>query len=344
LKHLLVVAALLNVFANLNQKTRKNKMLRRHCAATSAFIAARSSPLALLAPSGIAATRRVESHFRETLSHHPLGDKFVKQSAPTPTSGEYAAPMEHEIWTKQEVAAIKQTTRPRDDWVDSLAYGFVQMLRFCFDVASGYKFGKLTERKILVRMLYLETVAAVPGMVAGALRHLKSLRTMERDGGWIATLLAESQNERMHMLTFLQLYKPGVIFRFMVLVAQLTVWNLFFVSYLISPRFVHRLVAHLEEQAVVTYMHAISCMKSENDELRAFGRKPAPDIAKRYWKLADDATMLEVIEQVLADEANHRDVNHTFANMNPRDISPFVRREECGTSASSAPSSSSKTN
>jgi ubiquinol oxidase len=40
----------------------------------------------------------------------------------------------------------------------------------------------------------------------------------------------------------------------------------------------------------------------------------APAIAKRYWQLADDATLRDVVIVVRADEANHRDVNHGFAN------------------------------
>lgn len=39
--------------------------------------------------------------------------------------------------------------------------------------------------------------AGVPGMVAGMLRHLHSLRRMERDHGWIHTMLEEAENERM---------------------------------------------------------------------------------------------------------------------------------------------------
>lgn len=46
------------------------------------------------------------------------------------------------------------------------------------------------------RILFLESIAGVPGMVAGALRHLHSLRLMRRDGGWIHTLLEEAENER----------------------------------------------------------------------------------------------------------------------------------------------------
>ena len=41
------------------------------------------------------------------------------------------------------------------------------------------------------RITFLETVAGVPGMVAGMARHLMSLRRMRRDHGWIHTLLGE---------------------------------------------------------------------------------------------------------------------------------------------------------
>ena len=51
----------------------------------------------------------------------------------------------------------------------------------------------------------LETVAAVPGMVGATLQHLKSLRRMQNDGGWIHTLLAEAENERMHLMTFIEI-------------------------------------------------------------------------------------------------------------------------------------------
>ena len=47
------------------------------------------------------------------------------------------------------------------------AYYSMQMLRTVFDVLSGYSWGKmfgtLDERKWLSRVIYLETVAGVPG-------------------------------------------------------------------------------------------------------------------------------------------------------------------------------------
>uniref|UniRef100_A0ABM0MV30 Alternative oxidase, mitochondrial-like n=1 Tax=Saccoglossus kowalevskii TaxID=10224 RepID=A0ABM0MV30_SACKO len=84
------------------------------------------------------------------------------------------------------------------------AYKSVQALRKSFDVLSGYKRGKPSEKKWLVRIIFLETVAGVPGMVAAMVRHLNSLRRMKRDHGWIHTLLEEAENERMHLMTALQ--------------------------------------------------------------------------------------------------------------------------------------------
>ena len=41
---------------------------------------------------------------------------------------------------------------------------------------------------------------------------------------------------------------------------------------------------------------------------------PAPAIAKHYWKMADDATLRDVVLVVRDDEAHHRDVNHGFSS------------------------------
>lgn len=72
---------------------------------------------------------------------------------------------------------------------DRLAYMSVIALRSAFDVCSGYALGRIDERGWLNRIVFLETVAGVPGMVGAMIRHLNSLRRMERDFGWIHTLL-----------------------------------------------------------------------------------------------------------------------------------------------------------
>lgn len=92
-------------------------------------------------------------------------------------------------------------------------------MRRMFDLVTGYG-PDMNMKKWLRRIVFLETVAGVPGMVGGMLRHLRSLRSMKRDHGWIHTLLEEAENERMHLLTFLQLRQPGFFFRSMVILTQ----------------------------------------------------------------------------------------------------------------------------
>lgn len=289
-------------------------------------------------------------HFRDSNKTHPLkeqiptvnrvksvtsnNDNNNSDSAHNPSKFvTYEYPDHHAIWSEEECRCICNDVRERKTWLDASAYWTVQATRLGFDVISGYKFGKLTRAKILRRALFLETVAGIPGMVAGVLRHLKSLRTMKRDGAWINTLLEEAANERMHMLTFMKLYDPGYLFRFSVLVAQGIFWNVFFIMYLATGgKWCHRFVGHLEESAVYTYTHIIEAMESKDPkdaEIVSFGKSPAPDIAIDYWKLSKDATLLDVVYQIRADEDNHKKVNHCFADLDANHMAPFHDHSYC---------------
>ena len=140
-------------------------------------------------------------------------------------------------------------------------------------------------------------------MVGGMLRHLHSLRTMRRDHDWIRTLLAEAENERMHLLTFMELRQPGWLFRATVLGAKGVMTNVLFLAYLVSPPTVHRMVGYLEEEAVRTYTHLLHDIDSGN--LEEWRTAPAPQIAKDYWKLGEASTMRDVIAAVRADEGEY---------------------------------------
>ena len=153
---------------------------------------------------------------------------------------------------------------------EKTGYWAVTAMRSSFDFITNYGPGKMDECKWLQRIVFLETVAGVPGMVGGMvrapphicvkhgiivqahtllygriiplccralpgelmscckrlsqpllvhrmpcqqslhahrrpltrvwllqLRHMRSLRSMRRDNGWIHTLLEEAENERM---------------------------------------------------------------------------------------------------------------------------------------------------
>jgi ubiquinol oxidase len=132
---------------------------------------------------------------------------------------------------------------------------------------------------------------------------------MKDDDGWIRTLLEEAENERMHLMTFVEIAKPTWFERLAILVAQWVFFVGFFAFYLLSARTAHRVVGYFEEEAVISY----TLYLKEIDEGRA-PNVPAPAIAKHYWKLPQNATLRDVIEVVRADEAHHRDVNHGFAS------------------------------
>lgn len=184
---------------------------------------------------------------------------------------------------------------------DRFALIFVKFLRFFADIFFAKRYGH--------RAIVLETVAAVPGMVAGALQHLKALRRMEDDQGWIRILLDEAENERMHLMTFIHIAKPSRLERILILFSQGVFYNFFFVLYLITPKTAHRIVGYFEEEAIVSYTEYLKEIDSGLHE-----NVPAPRIAIEYWDLAPDARLRDVVKVIRDDEAGHRNVNHDFAN------------------------------
>jgi len=167
---------------------------------------------------------------------------------------------------------------------DRVARGFTKSLRFIADTFFAKRYGH--------RAVILETVAAVPGMVAGMWTHLKSLRQMRTGyGPKIRTLLGEAENERMHLMTFIEISKPNLFERVVVLIAQAVFWHVYFVIYVFFPRTVHRI-----------------------DNIAA------PKIAIDYWKLPADATLRDVVIAVRKDEEEHRDVNHAYADEYDRGV------------------------
>jgi len=189
---------------------------------------------------------------------------------------------------------------PRD-LSDRIALRVVRIMRVFADLFFSKRYGH--------RAVVLETVAAVPGMVGGLLQHLKAIRHIRDDQGWIKELIDEAENERMHLMTFINVAKPSRFERSLIMLAQAVFYNLYFFLYLLAPKTAHRVVGYLEEEAVVSYTSYLA----EIDAGR-IANIPAPQIALTYWKLPPDARLRDVVLVVRDDEARHRDTNHDFAN------------------------------
>ncbi|XP_077234832.1 ubiquinol oxidase 2, mitochondrial-like [Tasmannia lanceolata] len=182
-------------------------------------------------------------------------------------------------------------------YLDKFAFWTVKALRLPTDVFFQRRYG--------CRAMMLETVAAVPGMVGGLLLHLKSLRRFEHSGGWIKALIEEAENERMHLMTFMEVAKPKWYERALVVTVQGVFFNAYFLAYLASPKLAHRIVGYLEEEAIHSYTEFLKELDKGNIE-----NVPAPAIAIDYWRLPSKSTLRDVVTVVRADEAHHRDVNH----------------------------------
>lgn len=195
---------------------------------------------------------------------------------------------------------LTQHHAPRD-LSDRVALRVVKFMRVFADAFFAKRYGH--------RAVVLETVAAVPGMVGGMLQHLKAIRRIRDDQGWIRELLDEAENERMHLMAFIKIAQPSWLERAVILLAQGVFFNLYFLLYLVAPKTAHRVVGYLEEEAVISYTQYL-----EQVDNGAVENVPAPQMAIDYWKLPPDARLRELIIAVRADEAAHRDHNHGYAN------------------------------
>jgi len=209
--------------------------------------------------------------------------------------------MKHDAVFAAELATENHRHHVPQDLRDRMALRLVKFMRVFADKFFSNRYGH--------RAVVLETVAAVPGMVGGLLQHLKALRHIRDDQGWIKELIEEAENERMHLMTFIEIAQPSRFERFLIAATQLIFYNLYFFLYLLAPGVAHRVVGYLEEEAVLSYtqyLEQIDAGKVEN--------VAAPQIAKTYWNLPDDARLREVVIVIRQDEAGHRDKNHDFSN------------------------------
>ena len=165
------------------------------------------------------------------------------------------------------------------------------------------------------RAVVLETIAGVPGMVAGMLIHLRSLRKMQTGyGNQIREMLAEAENERMHLMFFIEIAKPNIFERTLVILAQGVFMSFYLFMYIFFPKTSHRMIGYFEDEAVKSYTEYLDLV--QNGKVMNIR---APQIAIDYYNLKKDARLSDLIISVRADEMHHADVNHSYAdNLNQR--------------------------
>lgn len=188
------------------------------------------------------------------------------------------------------------------DISDSFAYSMTKFFRFIADTFFAKRYGH--------RAVVLETVAGVPGMVAGVWMHFKSLRAMKAGyGEQIREMLDEAENERMHLMFFIEIAKPNSIERFVVLSVQVIFGLFYLFMYVFFTKTAHRMIGYFEDEAVKSYTEYLEIVEAGKVE-----NTPAPHIAINYYKLGSDAKLSDLIRRVRADEQHHSEKNHHYAN------------------------------
>ena len=190
---------------------------------------------------------------------------------------------------------------------DLFALSMTKFFRFVADTFFAKRYGH--------RAVVLETIAGVPGMVAGMLIHLRSLRKMQTGyGDQIREMLAEAENERMHLMFFIEIAKPNIFERILVILAQGIFMSFYLFMYIFFPKTSHRMIGYFEDEAVKSYTEYLDLV--QNGKVMNIR---APQIAIDYYNLKKNARLSDLIISVRADEMHHADVNHSYAdNLNQR--------------------------
>jgi hypothetical protein len=267
-------------------------------------------------------------HFRASPRPHPLhakpadAEKYYEENL-----GDHIGRQQNHIWTLEELDEKMNTLyrhKPQsfsDQIMNKLMYG----LYYTFNFFTGYDATNPSVKSIQWRLILLESIAGVPGFVAAGFRHFRSLRKLQSDHGWIATLLEEAENERMHLLICLNMFNANRLTRSLVIAGQYVMTPFLMAIYTIHPKSMHRFVGYLEETACTTYVNTINKIQTPGTHLhQEWAMTPAPKMAIGYYHLPKDALWVDTLKCMMADEANHRDVNHTFASMSTDDPNPFL--------------------
>ena len=162
------------------------------------------------------------------------------------------------------------------------------------------------------RALVLETVAGVPGMVAGMMTHLYSLQAFKKGHGTkIHEMLAEAENERKHLMFFMEVIQPWFIERIIIIAAQFIFWHYYLVMFVLFPRTAHRMTGYFEQEAVQSYTNYLELIEGWRDRRCPCATDRFIDY---YSELHEFSKLSDMIKCIRRDEMHHAKVNHAYAD------------------------------
>jgi hypothetical protein len=235
-------------------------------------------------------------HFRVSPRPHPL---YPEGKILAERLGDHTGKQQNHIWSEEEIqekmSALYHYT-PKTI-MDRVVHIGMRVAYHSFNFITGYDHKDPSVKAIEWRLIALESLAGVPGFVAAGFRHFRSLRLMNRDYGWIPTLLEEAENERMHLLVCVNTFNASRFTRNFVILLQGLMTPVLMGLYLVHPKSFHRFVGYLEETACETYLNVVTKVETPGSQLyKGWHDMPAPEMAKGYWRLNSDAKWVDTLK------------------------------------------------
>eukprot|EP00798_Chlamydomonas_sp_ICE-L_P021131 gene21131-28019_t len=99
--------------------------------------------------------------------------------------------LKNPVYTKEYAEQVKEMHKPITNWAQRMGYMSMCMTLGPLNRITGYSSRtKFTEKKWLNHLVFMESVLGCAGMVGAMLRHMHSLRSMERDHALLPSPIA----------------------------------------------------------------------------------------------------------------------------------------------------------
>jgi len=258
----------------------------------------------------------------------PDSDKFN----PDQNKDHHSYTLKNHYWSDEDLLRARNTRKQHEDCSkpsDYILYGFLQGLYRTFNFITLFDKKDPSPESVKFRLILLESVAGIPPFIMAGYRHFRSLRELSYDGGRIYTHLEEAENERMHLITCMQVFETTKVTKAAVYAGQAVISPVCWFICVLNPRLLNRLVGYLEEIACETYGTILDKLEDPNSKLfKAWNDVPAPPCAINYWHLEKSATWPDTLKRIYADETIHRDVNHIFAKIPIEAPNPLLKNHK----------------
>lgn len=150
------------------------------------------------------------------------------------------------------------------------------------------------------RSLVYETILTPYRTASGMLRRFPSFENSEK----LLDSLEAEENEKIHHMFWCEYIKPNILIQLIMLIIQFSNLKAQLFFSLLAPKTTRKFYGYLEHRAVEHYSSFLSKVESvglKRDTLDA----SVPEFARKYWNLAAEAGLRDVLLVIRADKAYH---------------------------------------